>query len=125
MLKVLVDASAVLELLLKRPRAGDILRFFDQDSYQLSISPLTVHLAYYFGLKAKIAPALIKSALQEFEILTIDAATVLSAQKRLDGHDFEDCLQAATAERANCELIITLDRQFRNSSATVLEVLVL
>jgi predicted nucleic acid-binding protein len=125
MLKVFVDASAVLELLLKRPRAGDILRFFEQDSYQLSISPLTVHLAYYFGLRAKIPPTLIMNALQEFEILTMDATTVRSAQKRLNGNDFEDCLQAATAEQAGCELIITLDQQFRKSSNTVSEVLVL
>lgn len=125
MLKVFVDANVILELLLKRPRADDILRFFDQDSYQLSISPLTVHLAYYFGFKANVTPTLIKNALREFEILTMDAATVLSAQKRLDGHDFEDCLQAATAEQAHCELIITLDRQFRKSSATISNVLVL
>jgi predicted nucleic acid-binding protein len=125
MLKVFVDASVVLELLLKRPRAQDILRFFEQDSYQLSVSPLTVHLAYYFGLKANIEPPLIKNALREFEILTMDAATVYSAQKRLGGRDFEDCLQAATAEQANCELIITLDQRFSKSSATVSKVLVL
>jgi predicted nucleic acid-binding protein len=125
MLKVFVDASAVLELILKRPRAEDIIRFFDQDSYQLCISPLTVHLAYYFGLKANVAPALISHALSEFEILTMDASTVRVAQKRLDGSDFEDCLQAATAEQANCELAITLDRKLSKSSGASLEVLVL
>lgn len=125
MLNVFVDASAVLELLLKRPRTTDVLRFFEQDSYQLAISPLTVHLAYYFGPKAKIPAALIKNALRDFAILTIDASTVLSAQKRLDSPDFEDCLQAATAEQAECDLIVTLDQQFSKSSRTSLEVLVL
>ncbi len=125
MLTVFVDASVVLELLLKRARTEDILAFFEQDANQLVISPLSVHLAYYFGLKSKINPTLIKGALQGFAILSIDAKSVQLAQTRLKGYDFEDCLQAAAAEQFGCDLIVTLDKNFSRASGTILKVLVL
>jgi predicted nucleic acid-binding protein len=55
-------------------------------------------------------------------VLSLAEDAIALANKRYDGKDFEDCLQAACAETNNCQEIITIDKHFQEYSHTSLSV---
>lgn len=119
------DANVVLELLLGRKNKQAIIKRLTAGGEAFCISPLTVHLCYHFGLAAGISFDTITNLLNTMIILNMDDQVVGRAQDLYRGTDFEDCLQAATAELGNCSAILTFDRKFQKHSGTSLKVEVL
>jgi predicted nucleic acid-binding protein len=57
----------------------------------------------------------VQSLVRVFKVALVDAQVIEEAM-RAAGSDFEDCVTAAAARRAGCELIVTRDpRGFRSS----------
>ncbi len=106
--KLFVDASCLLEILLTRDKAELVLEIFK--SYQnLYISPISVHLVYYFAEKKDYDGDLLMGFLNKFTVADFDATTSYTAQDIYNGKDMEDCLQVATAMTNNIKTILTLD----------------
>jgi predicted nucleic acid-binding protein len=122
--RAFVDASVVLEILLQRAQASVCVARLSNPQTSYYISTLTVHLAYYFGEKLHLDPTNVEALVAIFGLLSIDARTVKLAQVRYQNRDFEDCLQAASAEIGDCQQIITLDKKFADHSGTPLKVIV-
>lgn len=122
MQKLFVDANVVAEMLFQRAGNAAVLQRLNQDGQWLFLSALSVHIIYYLAAKDRVDPAIIRLALEPYLIVPIDQRVVELAQLRFTGRDFEDCLQAAAAEIAGCEHILTLDRDFAKLSRTILPV---
>lgn len=124
-MKSFVDANILLEILLVRPSYLRVKQFLTGQERLHFVSPLSVHLCYYYGLKEGVDADRLEDFLNNFEILPIDTYVVKLAQQRLKGADFEDCLQAACAEIGDCAEIFTLDKTFEKASGTKLKVTVI
>lgn len=122
MQKVFVDANVIAEMLFKRTHDATSRNRLSSNNHWLFISALTVHIIYYLAEKDRLDPTVTRTALEPYLIVPIDQRVVELAQTRFTGHDFEDCLQAAAAELAGCEHILTLDRDFAKLSRTTLPV---
>jgi predicted nucleic acid-binding protein len=73
----------------------------------------------------KVQTEVVDNLLSVWEVLPITEKTTYIARIRYDGKDFEDCLQAISAEEAMCDEIITIDSHFKDYSHTELPVLVI
>lgn len=122
MQRLFLDANVLLEILLVRPQEPGIVRFLAGRDRRHYISALTVHLCYHYCPRQGVPPELLAEFLQNFDILPLDHSAVRLAQRRFDGRDFEDCLQAAAAELGGCDEILTLDKNFCRHSGTKLPV---
>lgn len=125
MSKVFVDANLLVEIMLVRPkleRASEVLHNPD-DTFV--ISTLTVHILHYFAEAEGIERKFVRRLAGLAYHAPLLAETVQNAYDRYNGKDFEDCLQAACAERAGCDKIVTLDKGFKRASNTELPVTVL
>jgi predicted nucleic acid-binding protein len=120
--KVFVDASVLMEVLLARANRQACEALLADEGSVFFVSSLTVHLAYHFCEKYKVAVGPLEDLLESFTILPIDANMVKQAQRRYTSKDFEDCLQAAAAEAGTCQEIATLDKKFATRSSTKLPV---
>ncbi len=125
MTSLFVDANVVLEVLLMRPGIQAAMEALANREGYASVSPLTVHLCYYYCGKGGVKDHHIKEYLKNFFILTMDNNVVKLAQDSYHGKDFEDCMQAACAELGGCDEIITFDEKFKADSGTKLKVTVI
>lgn len=122
MIKLFADANVVAEILFGRAKSTACQEFLGQEGHWLFVSALTVHIIYYLAERDHRDMARVKRGLEPYLIIPIDQRVVELAQARFAGRDFEDCLQAAAAELAGCERIVTLDRHFEELSRTQLPV---
>lgn len=113
-----------MEVLLVRKRAGAIVATLEANEARYCISPLSIHICYYFCVREGVASERLQEFFEGFEILLIDQYVTKLAQKRYRDRDFEDCLQAACAEIGDCDEILTLDKTFAKHSGTTLPVTV-
>jgi predicted nucleic acid-binding protein len=123
--RIFVDANVILEIMLRRRHYREALKALAVPDRYFVISPLTVHLCYYFCLRENVDFKAVSKILAAFEVLPMNGQTVQLAQERCDGNDFEDCLQSVCAELGGCDGIITLDKKFQKYSGTPLPVAVL
>jgi predicted nucleic-acid-binding protein len=122
---IFVDANVLLEILFDRKLSAKCQSLIQGRDNQYSISTLTVHIVWYMAEKYKLQTEAVDSLLSVWSILPIAERTASIARIRYDGKDFEDCLQAVSAEEAVCDEIITIDIHFKEHSHTELPVLVI
>jgi predicted nucleic acid-binding protein len=119
----LVDANVLLEILFARRLLDQCEHLLSDPSKEYAISALTLHIIWYMGERHKLSSDHIIDMLSVLTILPLAEDAIALANKRYDGKDFEDCLQAACAETNHCEEIITIDKHFQEYSHTLLSVL--
>lgn len=122
MRKVFVDANMFMEIMFARSRMERVNELFHDASSELFMSTLTVHILYYFAELEGIDRDFVKRLVDLAHHLPMLEETVVLAQYRYNGKDFEDCLQAACAEQNDCIEILTLDKKFASASGTKLPV---
>lgn len=125
MKQVLVDASVLMEIMLARPGLENCQQWLQDTESEYLITPLSVHILYYFAEVENISRDFVARLVALYGQLPMDQAATELAQRRYDGKDFEDCLQAACAEAGGCDQILTLDRRFARDSGTKLPVKVI
>lgn len=123
--KVFLDANVLLEVMLERAKADDVSNVLQTSHYEFYVSTLTVHILYYFAEKAALPVDYREGFASLARWIPLDEKQLRLAQRRYDGRDFEDCLQASGAELADCTRVFTLDKRFAEHSGTKLPVTVL
>ena len=123
--RIFIDASVVFDVAFWRNKADRAAICLANPAADFVISPITIHLLYYFCERDNYATKQVQAFLDEFEVAPLTQAMVRVAQNRYPGRDFEDCLQAACAEAAGCDKIVTADTNFERDSGTRLPVIVL
>lgn len=119
----LIDANVLLEVLFARRLADKCEQLLSDPSKDYAISALTLHIIWYMAERHKLSSTHIADMLSVFTMLPITEDAIMLTNKRYDGRDFEDCLQAACAETNDCQEIITIDQHFQEYSHTSLSVL--
>jgi predicted nucleic acid-binding protein len=112
-MRALLDTNVVLDALLTRAPwhfdADEILRRSKPGVIDLAVSALTIANLFYIGRKlVGVARARqdVRTCLSAFQILPIDAQTLVGADA-LTGSDFEDNIQMAAAAVARLDYIVT------------------
>lgn len=106
---VFLDANIVLEVLLGRDKfllAQEVI----SSSGNTSISILSVHLVFYFGLKEGVEKSVLEAAIEDNRVLGLAYEDYLWAKQNCVGYDFEDALQVAIAIRSGCTEFVTLNK---------------
>ncbi len=110
---ILLDANILLEILIAgRPNAEAVLAWLERNQSPCSISMLTVHLVLHFGLKDGLDIETLQTFLSDYSKEALLPEDYAVALRLLKGHDHEDALQLAVAERTNATAIVTLDKSF-------------
>jgi predicted nucleic acid-binding protein len=123
--RTFIDANVLLEVLLNRQLAEQCISILSDPSGQYGISALTVHIVWYIAERYKLDKDRVDGTLSPWEILPIASHTLKAARSRYDGKDFEDCLQAVCAEEEGYDEIVTIDKNFRRHSNTILPVTII
>ncbi|XOF35075.1 MAG: type II toxin-antitoxin system VapC family toxin [Candidatus Electrothrix sp. YB6] len=112
-MKVLVDTNVILDIALNRePFVEHAVRFFkeaQQHSIQLVMTATTITDLYYITSKAKgreTALSFIDDLLCFFDVASVDKEVIMRALQS-DMSDFEDAVQAYSAQQKNISIIIT------------------
>ncbi len=113
-MKVVLDSSFLLEMLLRRECAAQCAEMISNPRYILSISIVTAHLCFHFGQKEGLKIGEIADYITDFEVLKSGAEDIDLALLLVKGKDFEDALQVAIAENNSCDLMLTRDKKFQN-----------
>jgi predicted nucleic acid-binding protein len=122
MKRALADTNVILDLTLARhpfaKASAELSALAETGAAEVFISAHAVTTIYYIvrrGHGSDYAKQTLISVLKIFKIAAVDEETINEAL-RMPGSDFEDCVTAAAARRAACELIVTRDpRGFRAS----------
>ena len=122
MRRSLIDANVLLEILFARRLSDKCEQLLSDPSKEYAISALTLHIIWYMAERHNLSSVNIIDMLSVLSVLTLSDDTITLANKRYDGKDFEDCLQAACAETNDCQEIITIDKHFQEYSHTLLPV---
>ena len=121
-MKLLIDANILLDVLQKRePHYRDsalIWKLCETEQAEGCISALSIANLVYI-MRKELSPEAIEDVLGKlsliFSIVELTPADIAKAAE-MKWTDFEDALQAATAERIHAEAIITRNiRDFRKS----------
>lgn len=107
--KIFIDANVLVEIIHERKHFAAAIDYVRQHAGQLAISPLTVHLVMYFGLKIASQQSL-EQLLSDYTILPLSSNEVDWAFRNIRDHDFEDALQIGCAVSGDCSQFVTLDR---------------
>lgn len=127
-MKVLVDTNIFLDVLLDRKGLASesqaVLDWCESHPGAGWIAWHTLANLYYIGTRQtnpKEAGLFVDEILAVFEVCTADSATARNA-RTLNMTDFEDAIQAAAAQKAGLDLIVTRNtRDFRNSPIAALD----
>jgi predicted nucleic acid-binding protein len=122
MSKLFIDANVLMEIMFARSKMEQVTELFHDANSEFFTSTITVHILYYFAEREGIDRNFVRRLTDLVGHLPVGPDLLADAQKRYDGKDFEDCLQAVCAEQNGCEEIITLDRKFAQHSNTRLSV---
>jgi len=122
MKRLFIDANVLIEILLDRRLSQQCIQILEDTSQQYVISAVTVHIVWYIAERYNLNQNKVDEVLSIWEVLPLTAHNVKSARERYDGKDFEDCLQAVCAESGDCDLIVTIDKKFKQHSRTSLPV---
>lgn len=122
MKRALADTNVILDLALARhpfaKASAKLSALAETGAVEVFISAHAVTTIYYLlrqGHGSDFAKQALVSVLKVFKVAAVDEETIAEAL-RMPGSDFEDCVTAAAARRASCELIVTRDpRGFRAS----------
>ena len=121
-MKLLIDANTLLDVLQKRePHCRDsalIWKLCETEQAEGCVSALSIANLVYI-MRKELSPETIEEVLGKlsliFSIVELTPADIAKAAE-MKWTDFEDALQAATAERIHAEAIITRNiRDFRKS----------
>lgn len=117
MMKAFVDTNVLLDLVCQREGfkdyANDIFRMCLQGQVHLAISVLTLintnYTAQRYGFKEKDICSILSNIMPYIEITEMDGTMFVSALNS-GSDDLEDALQYFSAKAANCDCIITRDK---------------
>jgi len=127
MSRVLVDLNVVLDVLFQREphykEAAVVFRRIEAGDFSGLLAAHSVTTLHYLASKrlgrAKCR-ALILDVLQLFDVVSVDGDRLRHALS-LDWKDFEDAVQAACAEAAEADYLVTRDKKgFRAATVRVL-----
>lgn len=107
---VFLDANVLLELILRKRRLTAVVQQFIHEN-QTVISPLSAHLAFYFGQKDGLQKEYIFEILKNFQYTEFGANEVMWAMENCQDNDFEDALQVACAVLNGAKLFVTIDKK--------------
>jgi predicted nucleic acid-binding protein len=122
MKRILVDANVLMEVLFAQPKLAQCQAALQGAGREFYISTLTAHILYYFGEQTGVPREFVAEVVAICGHLPLEPQAVKRAQEHYTGKDFEDCLQAACAERHGCDEIVTLNKNFARDSGTILPV---
>lgn len=118
-MKLLIDTNIFLDLILKRENYKEallILNAIEKKLFDASILDITIlNIDYIAKKQVRNTNALLSAINQLFTVL---GASNISIEKALniDNNDLEDNLQYICAKEAECEIIITNDKNFYSNS---------
>lgn len=125
MKKVFLDSNVILDAILERPGALDarqLLQFGVEGQVKICTSVLSfANIAYILRkyLQGEKTLEVLSALFDSISILFMGDQQVYRALK-LEGPDFEDCLQMACATASGCDIIITNNRRhFKGSPLPV------
>lgn len=107
--RVFLDANVLLEIIYDRPKAQLVHDILVKNRGNIYISPLSVHLILYFGLRVANLKTL-ETFITDYKILSMDSHDIRWAFTNVRNNDFEDALQLAVAIRNGCDEFITQDK---------------
>ncbi len=113
MRRSLIDANMLLEILFNRRLSYKCEQLLSDPTKEYAISDLTLHIIWYMAERHKLSSVNIVDILSVLSVLPLFEDAIALANKRYDGKDFEDCLQAACAETNDFREIITIDKHFQ------------
>jgi predicted nucleic acid-binding protein len=105
MAKLFLDVNILIDLIQKR--SGLIAQ--DLKEFDLFISPLSIHILLYVT-KKKIPSPILMTIVNSFFSIAFDEAIM---ELSLEGPtaDFEDNVQLHSAQKADCEIFLTFDKE--------------
>lgn len=126
MRRVLVDINVVLDVLFMREpfvkEGAALFGRIESGDVRGYIAAHTITTLYYLGAKRlgrEKCRKLVLDVLRLFEVVAVDEKRLRYALE-LSWNDFEDAVQAACAEDAGVDFLVTRDRKgFRASAVTV------
>ncbi len=117
-MKVFLDANIIVSVLNKEyplfNHTARILSLAGQANYQFYTSPICLAIAFYFASK-KVSEAKAKEKIsllcQHIKIADADQIGVEKALVNKKIHDLEDGFEYYAAERVNCKVILTENKE--------------
>lgn len=123
---VFLDANILLELILPdRLNQKKVEAYLRTINSSVCISVLTAHLILYFGAKNGLSKEALTLFLSDYIIQDLTKIDYSHAMKIVSADDYEDALQLCVAIRSQCEIIITLDKDFARRYANTFQFKVL
>jgi predicted nucleic acid-binding protein len=107
---ILLDASALLELYLRRPKSLEIQNIL-KEFEEVNITLITVGILFYYAEKEKLDMQIAEFLVETCNILSTSEFTYKIAKQIYNKKDLEDALQIACAKENNIETVLTLDKQ--------------
>jgi predicted nucleic acid-binding protein len=109
--RLLADANILLELILPgRPKTKAVEDYLLANEATVYISILSVHIVYYYAVKAGYNLADIDSFVSQYSIASMGAEEYQLSKSIINSQDIEDAMQVAAALSAGCNKILTLDK---------------
>lgn len=103
-----LDANIVLEAILRRDKYLAVKALFKLKK-DFCVSFLSVHLIYYFGIKANVKISDLDKFMENMNVLNCNQEVYDLAKKIRKNDDFEAALQVATAIYNQVDEFYTLD----------------
>jgi predicted nucleic acid-binding protein len=126
-MKILVDTNVILDVLCNRPEfieaSSKVWKYCEVDQIEGYISALSVPNIVYI-LRKELTPQKTEQLIQQitmiFKVVDLKSTDLKAAAKMLSS-DYEDALQAVTAERLRVDFIITRNvKDFKQSKVLAL-----
>ncbi len=106
---VFLDANILLEISLNRGNLQRVESYL-QSVDNASVSMLSVHLLFYFGLKEGISSTILQGIAEGYYMHGLMPEDYVWAKLHCVDNDFEDALQVSIALRSGCTEFVTLDK---------------
>jgi len=121
--RLLIDANILLELLLPgRTKTKTVEDFLLANEATVYISILSVHIVYYYAVKADYNLADIDSFVSQYSIANMGTEEYQLSNSFINGQDIEDAMQVAAALSVGCNKILTLDKALAKNYSHLLKI---
>ncbi len=118
---ILLDASALLELYLRRPKSLEIHNIL-KEFEEVNITLISVGVLFYYAEKEKLDIQIAEFLVETCNILTMSESTYKMAKQIYNKKDLEDALQIACAKENNIETVLTLDKQMAKKYGEIVNI---
>jgi predicted nucleic acid-binding protein len=128
MSKLLIDANALIFICKNKPNANtllDVVEEFDYvyySNFSLFIARLRAYIDFEKEGERGVYLKRLKSLTQDFYPLPFEKAVFDYADKILNGSDWEDACQIATALLNKCDSFLTCDQEIKGLYGNLLDI---